>query len=166
LRPIQFLSISRNDRRTIPAGDADENNRRLLSGYARWAIPLKRPRVGVSWSVREFSCDTLGTGYFCPNAYLANLAGVDVSDRIGTRFGWNAALSLGWQVVGIRPGSRDTDTVQGYHAAGTWDFRPGITGEIYGGWTNLALASGSGFASTEFGARIRFRLGAPGGTNR
>ncbi|MBI3449186.1 MAG: tetratricopeptide repeat protein, partial [Acidobacteria bacterium] len=30
----------------------DENARRLLACYARWALPLRRPRVGVSWSVR------------------------------------------------------------------------------------------------------------------
>lgn len=144
-------------------GFTDENQRDLLSAFARYAVPTKRPRFGLSWSLRDLSCDRHGTGYFCPHAYVANVGGLDLSDRIGRRFGWNLIGTLGLQTVKVNSGSgQDTDPVRGYHVAASWDFDAGVTAEAYAGRTNLALAMGSGFASTEAGFRIRWRLGAPG----
>jgi tetratricopeptide (TPR) repeat protein len=146
----------------------DVNHRDLVAAYARWAVPLKRPHVGVSWSIRDLRCDERGTGYFCPHAYLASVPGLDLTDRVGRHFGWSLAGTRGRQTIGayqrnslgVRAVGRTTDTVWGYHVAATWDFDSGITAEAYAGKTNLASATGSGFASTEAGLRFRWRLGA------
>jgi len=142
---------------------SDMNHRNLLSAYARWAIPIGRPRIGVAWSMRDLACEARGTGYFCPDAYLSNVGILDIGDRIGKRFGWSATGSLGLQRVRVNPGDgANTDTVRGYHVTAGWDIEPGLTLEAYAGRTNLALAMGSGFASTEAGVRLRWRIGAAG----
>jgi len=148
----------------------DVNHRDLLAASARWALALKRPRVGVTWSLRDLACDDRGTGYFCPHSYLASVPGLDLGDRIGRHFGWSLAGTRGRQTIGAyrttpagrRVLERTTDTVWGYHVAATWDFDSGITVEAYAGKSNLASATGSGFASTEAGLRLRWRLGAFG----
>ncbi len=142
----------------------DGNQRDLAAGLVRWALPARRPRVGISWSGRYFAYDRkTGNGYFAPESFLAQVAGIDLADRIGRRFSWSAQGSLGLQRVKTFGGNgQDTDTVRGYHVAAAYDFARGITAEAYLGRTNLALEGVSGFRSVESGFRVRLRIGAGG----
>ena len=164
-----FIPVPRvTTRLTIQhAAFTDSNRRNVLAGYARWAAPVRRPKVGVSWMGRYQSCegrdpDQPNTGYFCPDTFTAHVGGVDLGDRIGRRFGWNAQGTLGYQRadIGTSGASTHTDTVHGYRLTATWDFDSGVTLEAYAGRTDLALAAGSGYSSTESGFRVRFRIGA------
>jgi tetratricopeptide (TPR) repeat protein len=141
----------------------DGVQRDLVVGYARWAVPVRRPRVGLSWLGRAYSCDDGeerdgGTGYFCPDSYASSVAGLDITDRIGPRFQWSVQGTLGVQRVHPHGGERSSDTVSGYYVRASYDLGRGISAEAYFGSTNLALAAGSGFDWTESGVRIRWRF--------
>jgi tetratricopeptide (TPR) repeat protein len=146
----------------------DGNQRDLRSAWARWAVPLGRPRVGLSLSERFVSYDrATGNGYFTPRTLLASLAGADISDRIGSRLHWSLNATWGLQrVLLFGPVSgpeevADTDTVRGYHAAAAYDVREDLQVEVYTGSTDLAFEAAAGFRTTEAGVRLRWR--APGG---
>ena len=142
------------------------NDRDLLAGYARWSVPVARPRLGLSWFGRwlSYGRDT-GNGYFSPDEYWANLAGIDLGDRIGRRIGWSLSGTLGVQRVKMFPRSAgadsdwNNDAVYGYRAAASWEIVPGLSLEGYMGRTDLALAAGSGYRSTESGLLLRWRIG-------
>ena len=147
------------------ANFTDGNQRDLRSASVRWAVPLRRPRLGLSLAERYLSFDrsafddadyarVSGGSYFSPRSYLASTLAADLSDRIGRRIGWNLLLTRGWQ----RVFSGETNPVTGYHAAASYDFDRAITVEGYIGRTNLAIAMGSGFRSTEAGFRLRWRI--------
>jgi tetratricopeptide (TPR) repeat protein len=138
------------------------NQRDLQSAYVRWAVPSPRPKIGLSFLERYYTyARATNDGYFAPQAYVAGVAGIDLSDRISKRVGWSADGSLGLQRVrpfGTDPA--DTNSVKGYHVAISYDFDRGVTLEGYAGRTNLALQLGTGFRSTEAGIRLRWRMGS------
>ncbi len=141
----------------------DGVQRDLAIGYARWAVPVRRPRLGLSWLGRTYSCDDGeerdgGTGYFCPDSYASSVAGLDITDRIGPRFQWSVQGTLGVQRVHPHGGERSSDTASGYFVRASYDFGRGLVAEAYFGSTNLALAAGSGYDWTESGVRIRWRF--------
>lgn len=138
-----------------------DNGRDLLSIYGRYLLPVRRPKIGVSLNERYLSYDRdPRDGYFSPDFYLASVVGVDLSDRIGKRIGWSVEGTAGVQHVrGHGASVTDDDDVWGYRGVFAYDFDRGVTLEAYIGATNLALALGTGFSSTESGLRLRWRIG-------
>jgi hypothetical protein len=144
----------------------DDNSRNLVAGFVRWAVPLQRPKVGLSWFGRYLSYGdpTLGpeNGYFAPDSFLANIGGLEISDRIAGRIGWSVQGTLGLQRVRVLDtSSRNNDTVRGYYLRASYDVGARVTVEAYFGRTNLALAGPTGFKSTESGVRLRWKTGWP-----
>lgn len=150
----------------------DGNQRDQLTGSARWATPLKRPKVWLTWTERWYAYDNGhpgagANGYFAPDSYWAHVGGVEASDRFTERSGWRADISLGIQRVNTFFSDETTsDTVRGYGLSAWYDIWRGLTLEAYFARTNLALSAGgtlgsagSGrYKSTESGVKLTWRI--------
>ncbi|HXI02408.1 MAG TPA: hypothetical protein VNI57_04455, partial [Candidatus Saccharimonadales bacterium] len=152
---------------------SDGNGRDLLSGYARWTLPVNRPRLALSWNGRYLSYDDpqIGRedGYFAPDFFVANVAGFEISDTLRGRVGLSAEGTLGLQEVRVLPGSeRTNDTVRGWYLRASWAIGSRVSLEAWLGRTNLALQGPAGFGSVESGIRLRWKTGWPshGGVSR
>jgi tetratricopeptide (TPR) repeat protein len=154
------------------AGLSDGNGRNLAAGFLRWSVPLARPRVALTGFARYMTHDDAGSigqpgpgsenGYFSPDLFWANIAGCEVSDRIGSRFGWSVQGTLGLQYARVRDDSElSSDTVRGYNLRASYDLGPRVSIEGWFGRTNLALQGPTGYTSTESGVALRWRTGWP-----
>lgn len=151
---------------------SDGNGRNLLAAFARWNVPVARPRVTLTGFSRYLSYDEPGSirnpgpgvanGYFSPDHFWANIAGCEVGDRIGNRFDWSVQGSLGYQHVRVRNDSDlNTDTVRGYRLRASYVVSARVSLEAWMGRTNLALQGPTGFTSTESGVALRWKTGWP-----
>jgi len=143
---------------------SDDNHRDQLIGTARWATPLKRPKVWLTWTERYYAYDNgnfdvsdpngsnESNGYFAPDYYWAHVAGVEAADSFTERSGWRVDVSFGTQKVdALFANERTSDTVRGYGLSAWYEIWRGLTIEAYLARTNLALAAGGGLSSSSSG---------------
>ena len=149
--PNQFV----DDEGRVVLDDDDDNERDMAIGSATWTTPLERPRLLLNYELRWMSYDmTLDHGYFDPEHFVSNTAGLDLSDTIGRHFYWGAGASRGIQRI-----NDEDDDVFGYRLLAGFNIGENISIEGYYARTDLALQSATGFKSTHAGIRLKFKFG-------
>ncbi len=156
------------------AGGDHDRGRDLATGSVTWRLPIRRPRLTLSYNVRWMSYDEnldaskvpIRHGYFDPERYVSNLLGVDLSDTFGPHVYWGAGADRGRQEIDAAgeadPGEEDDvrDDVLGYRLLAGFNIGQSLALEAYFSRTDHALQAAAGFRSTDAGIRLRLRFGS------
>jgi tetratricopeptide (TPR) repeat protein len=143
-------------------GDFSDGNTRLSANAGAWYVwtwPARRLLAGGVVRYLTFS-DDLDNGYFDPSDLIAGLASLRSNGRIG-RSAWDHEVS---GEAGVQRYTFDGEENSGKPLWNLYGLvaRPlprGLTLQLFAGWGNSSTASGPGFNSVTYGARLRWTIG-------
>jgi tetratricopeptide (TPR) repeat protein len=144
------------------AWDMSDGNRRWSADAGAWYVwhwHKNTLMVGPVVRTLNYTKD-LDNGYFDPSSLLAAVLSFRSNGAVGkSAWSYEAAVEAGAQSYtfnGARTTGKPLFSAYGLLA------RPltrGISFDVYAGWTNSSTASGPGFTSINYGARLRFTIG-------
>lgn len=143
-------------------GDFSDGNARLSADGGAWYVwtwPKRTLLAGGAVRYLNFS-DNLDNGYFDPSNLYAALGSVRSYGSIGSsRWEYEGSIEAGAQSYtfdGVTTTGKPLFNLYGLVA------RPlphGLSFQLYAGFGNSSTASGPGFTSVSYGARLRFTIG-------
>jgi len=143
-------------------GDFSDGNTRLNADAGAWYVwkwPKRTLLLGGVVRYLTFSED-LNDGYFDPSNLIAGLASLRSSGGIGSsKWEYEAAVEAGVQSYTFDGAKTTGKPLWNLYGLVARPLPRGLSFQIYAGYGNSSTASGPGFDSWTYGARLRWTIG-------
>lgn len=143
-------------------GDFSDGNTRLWAEGGAWAVwswPKNTLLAGGALRALDYS-ENLDNGYFDPSSLRAAVASVRSYGSIGSsRWEYESSLEAGVQSYTFDGAATRGKPLFNLYGLVARPLPHGLTFQLYAGFGNSSTASGPGFTSVSYGARLRWTIG-------
>lgn len=143
-------------------GDFSDGNTRLNANAGAWYVwkwPRRSLLLGGAIRYLTFSED-LDDGYFDPSNLIAGVASLRSSGAIGSsKWEYESAVEVGTQSYTFQGAKTSGKPLWNLYGLVARPLPHGLSFQIYAGYGNSSTASGPGYDSITYGARLRWAIG-------
>jgi tetratricopeptide (TPR) repeat protein len=143
-------------------GDFSDGNTRLNANAGAWYVwkwPKRTLLLGGAVRYLTFSED-LNDGYFDPSNLIAGVASLRSNGAIGSsKWEYESAVEVGTQSYTFQGAKTSGKPLWNLYGLVARPLPHGLSFQIYAGYGNSSTASGPGFDSLSYGARLRWTIG-------